>query len=174
MAFSIRSALFAAGMALSSPLLSSAMPSGDIKNLHKRADTVTIMDASYTAPCGLGNCCSPVCKAYFTMDSGDCPDKATKEWGQSCSDVFKNQKAGEKSPFTTKCDGWSVFWEDGAVDGGRFITVENDETGKYYQYFVGECKDTDFSWDPFQCAAIGGGCEAKISGRGTNPDKAGK
>ncbi|KAM0227692.1 hypothetical protein ACHAPO_011338 [Fusarium lateritium] len=93
-------------------------------------------------------------------------DGATEEWVALCTEVFDKEKAGDKQSFTTGCKDWYFFWEDGAVDGGRFIAVENDDTGKYYQYFVEKCKDTEFSWDPYQCAAIGGGCDAKVSGPG--------
>ncbi|CAG1973625.1 unnamed protein product [Fusarium graminearum] len=196
MTFTLRSVLFAAVMALSAapasalvgtPFVHSEKPVDIPKTikpsfekiargrdpsknlgLHKRDYSINIQDGSASAACPTGNCCSPICKMDVKFD--ECPGGA-KEYPQSCKKNFDDTKAFDRESFTYNCDGWSIFWEDGAVDGGRFITVEQGDTGNFYQFFVEGCKDTDPSWDPFQCSSLGGGCTAKASGLGTGPKK---
>ncbi|KAH7242086.1 hypothetical protein BKA59DRAFT_456660 [Fusarium tricinctum] len=178
MTFSLRSILFAAAMALSPVSAMTIKPSPNkllpksldpAKNLGKRQSgaKISIIDGAANAPCGLGICCSPICQISFSLDDGNCPDGGSNQYALTCKENFDHEKAGEKRALD-HCDGWSVFWEDGAVDGGRFVNVEQDGTGNFYSFFISGCDSTNPTFDPFQCAASGGGCSGSLAGIGAD------
>ncbi|CAG7554601.1 unnamed protein product [Fusarium equiseti] len=205
MAFTLRSVLFAAIMALTAiPVfamvtissifihtiantthqtikpsvdkLSSGRDHSKNLGLRNRDWTISIFDVSQPASCGTifrpRSCCKHFCQLDIKFN--ECPN-AVKLYPKSCKSNFDNIRANDKKIFVNgSCKGWSIYWEDDAVDGGRFITVEEDSTGNFYQYFVEGCKapkPVRKASNPFHCASVGGGCTAKASKTGVNNKK---
>ncbi|RFN54285.1 hypothetical protein FIE12Z_1411 [Fusarium flagelliforme] len=182
MAFTLRSVLFAAIMALTAitasaktikpsvDKLSSGRDHSKNLGLKNRDWTISIFDASAPAKCDrFASCCSRFCQLDIKFN--ECPN-AVKKYSRSCKSNFDNIRANFKEIFINgSCGGWSIYWEDDAVDGGRYITVEEDSTGNFYQYFVEGCKATEpvkKGSDPWRCTSVGGGCTARDSRIGVN------